>query len=210
MFSNNKKSGKDNVNVIESYGKTEPVTGSAFGQTEPIFPGNAVNLGDIGPTIGVTADPGFVDVDIFKNQRGTGVEEYSVTSPADPFVITGGGEKLQPVVGWLVCIKGVNKGKEYRIHSDYNYVGSASGDIIIQGDSKISREKHMLITYDPETREFYVAPASGANIVRLNDKGLVGGAEKLKNYDVIRTGDTSLKFIGFCGTDFGWEDVNND
>ena len=206
-----KKNNKAGGNVIESYGKTEPVTGNPFGQTEPIFPAGAVNLGEIPPTMPATS--GVVDIpDIFGNGPKPGapvIEEYKFTEPAGPVFMASGGEKLQPVVGWLVCIKGADVGKEYRIHSDYNYVGSAAGDIVITGDPKISREKHMLITFDPETRCFYVAPASGANIVRLNDKGLVGGAEQLKNYDVIRTGDTSLMFIGFCGTEFGWEDLDN-
>ena len=91
------------------------------------------------------------------------------------------------------------------LEADGHY--SSVADLVILGDPKISREKHMLITYDPENRKFYVAPASGANIVRLNDKSLVGGAEELKNYDVIRTGDTSLMFIAFCGPEFGWEDL---
>lgn len=205
---NNKKNGKNVGNVIESYGKTEPVSGNPFGQTEPIFGGGAMSLGEIPPTM-PAAGMGFVDIPGPMDQGTvtTPIQDYGPTAPAEELFTDFGGEKVRPVVGWLVCVKGANVGKEYRIHSDYNYVGSAYGDIVILGDPKISREKHMLITYDPENRKFYVAPASGANIVRLNDKSLVGGAEELKNYDVIRTGDTSLMFIAFCGPEFGWEDL---
>ena len=206
---NNKKSGKSGGNVIETYGKTEPVAGNPFGVTEPISTANAVNLGEIPVTVPATS--GVIDVTnlISGGVQKPVIDDYEHTVPAGPVQVVHGGEKLQPVVGWLVCIKGANVGKEYRIHSDYNYVGSATGDIVISGDGKISREKHMMITYDPKTRNFYVAPASGANIVYLNGEGLYGGAGKLKNYDEISTGDTTLKFIAFCGENFGWEDIEN-
>ena len=209
-WNNNKKKEKNNA-VVESYGKTEPVSNWG-GETEPIFtPGNTP-IGEVPPTMPVPS--GLIDTDaFFKNPQTPTpkpeIQTFTPTEPADIIEKTNG-EKVQPVVGWLVCIKGPNVGKEYRIHSDYNYVGSAKGDIVIAGDPKISHERHMLLTYDPENRSFYVSPAAGANIVRLNDKGLIGGGEQLKNYDVIRTGDTSLIFIGLCGPEFGWEDINND
>lgn len=223
MFSNNKKN--SNAGSVEGYGKTEPISNGGFGKTEPVFgSGAAASFGEVGPTVPANGGMGgLIDTDVlfqtsgvdFGGQKGSGgpvgpggIESYGHTEPAH-VITTSSGEKTQPVVGWLVCIKGANVGKEYRIHSDYNYVGSAAGDIVIPGDPKISREKHMLVTYDPETRTFYVAPASGANIVRLNDKSLVGGAQELHNYDVIRTGDTSLMFIGFCGEQFGWEQITN-
>lgn len=30
---------------------------------------------------------------------------------------------IDPVVGWLVCISGAEKGRDYRIHSDNNFIG---------------------------------------------------------------------------------------
>lgn len=208
VFNNNKKPGKSSGNVIETYGKTEPVAGNPFGMTEPIPTANAINLGEIPVTVPATS--GVIDVTgLVGGMNKPPIDDYGRTAPAGLEFVAHSGEKLQPVVGWLVCIKGANVGKEYRIHSDYNYVGSAAGDIVITGDQKISHEKHMMITYDPKTRNFYVAPASGANIVYLNGEGLYGGAGKLKNYDEISTGDTTLKFISFCGPDFGWEDINN-
>ncbi len=208
MAWNNKKKEK-NSSVVESFGKTEPVSNWG-GETEPVFNPGTTPLGEVPPTMAVPN--GLIDTDsFFQNSNSSSkseIQSFSFTEPADVIQKTDG-ETVQPVVGWLVCIKGPNIGKEYRIHSDYNYVGSSKGDIIIQGDPKISHERHMLVTYDPENRSFYVSPAAGANIVRLNDKGLIGGGEQLKNYDIIRTGDTSLLFIGLCGPEFGWEDVSN-
>ena len=32
-------------------------------------------------------------------------------------------EEILPVAGWLVCIDGPSKGKDYRIHEENNYIG---------------------------------------------------------------------------------------
>ena len=46
--------------------------------------------------------------------------------------------KVDPVVGWLVCIEGVDKGKDFKIISERNFVGrSEEINISIQGDSTI-------------------------------------------------------------------------
>lgn len=211
--------GKDKKNkagnvVIENYGKTEPVPNGGFIATEPLINSNiGLNIGEVGPTVAADGSMG----NIFEpndplgglgggNNTGGIFERYGETVPAN-MLTKDDGEKVQPVVGWLVCTKGSNVGREFRIHSGYNYVGSANGDIIIKGDDSISRERHMMISYDPKSRKFYVGPASGANIVYLNDEGLFGGAKQMKNYDVISTGDTSLMFIGFCGPEFSWDNV---
>lgn len=136
----------------------------------------------------------------------------SRTGPNKTVMVGIGGKEVEsgsagmPVVGWLVCVKGPNAGRSFEIHTDYNYLGSVSGDIIIPGDRKISREKHMKITFDPDERLFYVSPEAGANIIRLNGRALVGGAE-IHNYDYIETGDSGFMFMAFCSERFGWDDV---
>ena len=35
---------------------------------------------------------------------------------------------LDPVVGWLVCIAGPDKGRDYRIHSERNFLGREGCD----------------------------------------------------------------------------------
>ena len=184
--------------AVSGFGKTEnlPGGGGLFG------PGN----GEIGHTV---AAPGNEDNknSVFAPRKG--VESFGKTVAAN-LIVNQGGEEVLPVVGWLVCIKGANAGKEFRIHSDYNYMGSSKGDIIIPGDKKISRENHMVIAYDPDERAFFIAPASGANIIRLNDKALVGTGNELKDYDVIKTGDSVFVFRSFCGENFGWEQITNE
>lgn len=192
----------DGNTFSDGFGKTEPVRGFVQTETPPVgMPSSAA--------VGTTIPVHLIDTDrLFGQIRTSEPEEYGATVPANVIVNSGG--EVKPVVGWLVGIKGINVGKDFRIHSDYNYIGSAAGDIIITGDPKISRERHMMITYDPKDREFYVSPAEGANIIRLNGKALIGGGSKLKDYDVISTGDSEFMFVSFCSEMFGWEQIENE
>lgn len=113
---------------------------------------------------------------------------------------------VDPVVGWLVCIDGKEKGKDYRIHSDNNYVGrSEKMDICIRNDDTISREKQAVLTYDSGDKCFYISPGEGRSIIRLNGKAIFQTAE-LHAYDRVIIGKTELIFLPFCGEDFAWED----
>ena len=42
---------------------------------------------------------------------------------------------ISPVVGWLVCVAGPDRGRDYRIHGEKNFIGRGSSmDIVIAGD----------------------------------------------------------------------------
>ena len=110
-----------------------------------------------------------------------------------------------PVVGWLVALNGVNRGKDYRIHEAYNYIGRERGDICIRGDMAVSAECDTIIRYVPQTREFYVAHGRGKNGVLVNDQSIGAEAVRLANYDVLTVGNTNLVFVALCGTKFDWE-----
>lgn len=112
--------------------------------------------------------------------------------------------KQQPVTGWLVCMNGNEKGKDYRLHTGKNFVGrSTSMDVVLVEDKSIARDKHCTITYDPKGNSFYVS-AEGGNIVRVNG-GLVETPVKLQRNDEIIIGETKLVFIPFCEEERIWE-----
>lgn len=111
---------------------------------------------------------------------------------------------IDPVVGWLVCITGPNKGKDYRIRSERNFIGrSEKMDINIDGDEGISRENHAIISYSPKKRLFRIYPGDSRGLVYLNDEEVIL-AEELKPYDIVELGKTRLMFIPFCGEKFEW------
>lgn len=114
-------------------------------------------------------------------------------------------EGIDPVVGWLVCIEGKDRGKDYRIHSDKNTIGrSDNNDITISGDQMISREGHANIVYDPKKKQFRLLSGSGRGLVYLNDEA-VDFVSVLKANDTIEIGETKLMFVPFCGVAYDWE-----
>jgi len=112
---------------------------------------------------------------------------------------------IEPVVGWLVCVDGPDRGRDYRIRSQRNFIGrDARMDISISGDEQISRENHAVITYDLRSNVFRLAPGESRGITYLNNNA-VDVPAMLKPYDVIELGATKLIFIPFCGEAFQWQ-----
>jgi len=108
-----------------------------------------------------------------------------------------------PVVGWLVCTEGTEKGRDYRLHHGRNFVGRGlTMDISIQADEQISRENHFSIVYDPKTGIFTAVSGEGT-VTDINDK-LLRGTEELKDDDIISVGATRLVFIAFCKENRKW------
>lgn len=112
---------------------------------------------------------------------------------------------LEPVVGWLVCIEGQEKGKAYELWGRINTIGrSEHMDVCIKGDQSISKENHARLGYDPKNNRFRLIPAASTNNIYLNDD-VVDVPTRLHPYDVIEFGETKLAFIPFCSSRFTWE-----
>ncbi len=117
---------------------------------------------------------------------------------------------IDPVVGWLVCVNGEEKGKDYRIHADNNFIGrSERMDICIRGDETISRDNHAIISYDTVERIFFFSPGDGRSIIRYNGKALFQTTQ-MAAYDHIMIGKTELIFIPFCTEKFNWLQEENN
>ena len=112
---------------------------------------------------------------------------------------------IDPVVGWLVCVKGPNRGQDYRIRGERNFIGrSEKMDICIAADNGISRDKHAVITYNPLKNGFKVSPGESNGLIYLNGDD-VDTPSPLGALDRIRLGETELVFVPFCGEHFQWE-----
>ncbi len=168
------------------YGATSPVYSGAYGATAPVGGTAPVTGGYTAPLTGGTVGTGPSDegqtIAVIHQQLG-----------------------IDPVVGWLVAVSGSERGRDYRIHSDNNYIGrSEKMDICIRGDDTISRVNHAVIAYDTRERLFYFAPGEGRSINRINGKATLGMVE-LHPYDELEIGTTKLMFIPFCGERFEWK-----
>jgi len=108
-----------------------------------------------------------------------------------------------PVVGWLVCVEGNEKGRDYRIKSGRNFVGRAHQmDIVIADDMEISRDNHCSVVFDPKSVSFSIVPGSG--VVYKNGEKVLE-PQKLEAYDKLTVGNSTFRFVPFCKEGVGWQ-----
>lgn len=205
---------------IGSIGVTEPVgfggytVSDVIPNTKPEFGGvgGVDNFGATEPVNG--GQSRTLETDYFREPvssaptGGGKVQDYGVTMPVIPSGIDSsfGSVQFQPVVGWLVCIDGPAKGRDYRIHGQYNYIGRGHHmDICISGDDCISTDRAAVIAYDAVEKFFSFGPSMGHNVVRVNGRMLMN-AVVLEPYDELTIGKTKLLFIPLCGERFDWNE----
>lgn len=111
---------------------------------------------------------------------------------------------LEPVVGWLACVDGPERGKSYELFAKINAIGrSSENDVCIASDSTISRKSHARLAYDPKHNEFRLIPDEGTNNIYLNEEAIYTPS-KLEAFDLIELGQTKLVFVPLCGEHFRW------
>ena len=111
---------------------------------------------------------------------------------------------VSPVVGWLVCVEGPDRGRDYRLHMEKNFIGRAPGmDVALTGDDSISREKHASVTFDPKKKAFWLVPGDSSGLVYLNDE-LVNAPVQIQPDDVIELGKSKLVLAPFTSAKFQW------
>lgn len=107
------------------------------------------------------------------------------------------------LAGWAVCVKGSQKGKDFRLYPGFNRVGrSMDSDICIQ-DEGVSREMHCSLVYDDRKNQFYLVPGKGT-LTYLNEE-TIQAAANLQEGDRIRIGESVLEFVPFCKGDHVWQ-----
>ncbi len=118
-----------------------------------------------------------------------------------------GGGMDDPVVGWLVIVEGPGKGRAVKLGYGSNSLGRGANDRVKLdfGDDQISRNGHAVVTYDPLGRKFYVQHGGGTNLTYLGDQPVLTPAE-LPAQGQIGIGNTVLRFVPFCGSEFDWQD----
>lgn len=113
---------------------------------------------------------------------------------------------IEPVVGWLVCIKGEYHGASFNLKSGRNNIGRAlTMDVALAQEKSVSRERHASITFEPHQKKFFIQSGDGNGLTYVNDELLMMFKE-LQPYDVISLGACKLMFLPLCGEKFAWED----
>ena len=109
----------------------------------------------------------------------------------------------EPVVGWLVCTEGPERGRDYRLYPSKNRIVRASNmDVFICDDMQIVRDTHFSIIYEPRKNEFIALSGNGP--VTINETPLVNSLS-LAEGDRIHLGITVLTFIPYCKGERKWK-----
>lgn len=145
--------------------------------------------------------PGQQNDGVVLQQAGTPEKGTRTLSPYSSF----SGKDF--VTGWLVCIEGEERGRDYRVHFGFNHVGrSVQSDINIADDLAVSEKTQCSIVYDPKSNAFYITPGKGT-ITYLNQQ-LVKKAMPLHPSDIIEIGNSRFIFIPFCTEGRTWKEKN--
>ena len=123
------------------------------------------------------------------------------------FILNFTNSLAEPVVGWLVCIKGQEIGKSFQLKKGRNKIGrSIEMDVKLLNESSVSRTCQAIVVYDSRAREFCILPGESDSLCYLNDKALYERVG-LMDRDVIEFGDSGKNkymFVEFCNTSFDW------
>ena len=115
------------------------------------------------------------------------------------------GTPVEFPVGWLVVVSEKGRGASFSLHDGVTKVGRGTDQTVSLnfGDNSISRDNHVSIAFDSEQNKFFIGHSGKTNLVRVNNVPLLS-TEELKSKDLIRLGETTLRFIAFCADDFSW------
>lgn len=112
----------------------------------------------------------------------------------------------EPVVGWLVCLKGEYIGESFNLKSGRNFIGRSLGmDVALVDEKTISRDKHCVVTFEPVKKLFLIQPGESNGLTYVNGEILMSFSE-LKNMDRIEMGTSVYLFVKLCGDDFSWDE----
>ena len=98
-------------------------------------------------------------------------------------------DRAQDVVGWVVCLNGALRGRDFRLVTGRNVMGTAADCDIVLTDPYLS-SKHMAIRH--EDGRFMLIDLDSTNGTFVNDRRAT--KTELIDNDKIRLGRTELKF----------------
>lgn len=109
---------------------------------------------------------------------------------------------LSPVVGWLVCVSGPDKGKDWRLTVGRNVIGRGDMAVNINLDNEVSRSGNAILVFEPRKQSFTLLCGDGG-LSYVNGEPL-HVPTALHAYDKIEVGKSTLMFIPFSGPKFDW------
>ena len=116
----------------------------------------------------------------------------------------------EPVVGWLVCLKGQYFGQSFNLKAGNNTIGRAMNmDIPLAQEPSVSRNKHCVVTFEPQSQTFYIQQGESSGLTYLNS-AMVMAPTPMKAHDRIKLNQAEFFLVPFCTDKFRWEDRLNE
>ena len=98
------------------------------------------------------------------------------------------------VTGWLVCVKGREKGRDYRLHHGINRHGRSMDMEVFFSEDR----------YDGKSNHIYIVPGKGT-LTYVNQE-LLEKQRVLRSGDRLYIGDSIFEFIAYCREGHTWEE----
>ena len=118
---------------------------------------------------------------------------YMVYEPPKP--------EEHPVIGWLVCLNGPEKGESCSLRRFRQLsIGRAEDNDMVIGHPDVE-DYHAGVIYDSGNNKFFLFSDGAAC---LNGKSIQDSAE-LRHHDILQIGDRKFMFVPFCDDFFSWE-----
>ena len=189
------KSEKTRGAGTEGTERTETTTGSGVSEAGDFYTDRTRKIGGRG-----TANRGTEATRLIGGRK-RGTEERTV---ADEAVDDPGGR--------LARGRGrPGQGNRAELGYGTNSIGRSQGERVPLpfGDTRISRNGHAVVTYDPRGRKYYVQHGGGRNLTYLNGQPVLSPTA-LPDRSRIVIGGTTLCFAAFCGAAFDWQDGGDE
>ena len=140
--------------------------------------------------------------DVFAEAAAQGTVRTENLAPASP---------VEFPAGWIVVIDGPGRGASFTLRSGVSQIGRGEEQAVRLdfGDTSISRNNHAAVAFDDEQSKFFLGHGGKSNLVRLNGRPVLS-TEEMSDGDIIRIGETTLKFVALCDEGFTWASKGSD
>ena len=196
--------GNDKTSWLDLDDDDDNLEDTGFTESIPASQGEATHVpaSDSGQTdVRTVLEPSTEKTEIYHAGKAG---QFEGTGDFDPMT--------DPIVGWLVVVKGPGLGRSVGLGSGMNTIGrdSDARTSLPFGDTLISGDDHLRIIYDDANRSFFLAPGSGRNISRANGQ-IVAQTMPLETHSLIELSkQTHVRFVAFCTEAFDWSDLPSD
>lgn len=134
--------------------------------------------------------------------RGAGAELTEISLP--PSV------RIDPAVGWLVCVDGVDKGRSFRLVKGNNPIGRPGNGkqyAVSLTDQAISRKGAAgVIVYNEKSNQFFITPGDlTTNINPYLNEEILLSPKLLNARATLEIAGDILIFVPFCSDKFAWK-----